>query len=45
MLHWVKEFQKFDLYSKLPEKPDVEALIPYYKGLIAKYFPQEKLRW
>jgi len=45
MLHWVKEFQKFDLYSKLPEKPDVEALIPYYKGLIAKYFPIEKIRW
>jgi len=45
MLHWVKEFQKFDLYSKLPEKPDLEVLIPYYKGLIAKYFTSEKIRW
>lgn len=44
MLKWVKEFQKHDLYSKLPEKPDVEKLTPYYKGLIAKYFPQT-LRW
>jgi len=44
MLKWVKEFQKFDLYSKLPEKPDVQALTPYYKGLIAKYFPNE-VRW
>jgi len=44
MLKWVKEFQKFDLYSKLPEKPDPEKLIPYYKKTIAKYFP-EKLKW
>jgi len=39
MLFWVKEFQKFDLYSKLPVKPDEKVLLPYYKGLIAKYFP------
>jgi inositol oxygenase len=38
-LFWVKEFQKHDLYSKQPEKPNVEKLIPYYKGLINKYFP------
>jgi len=44
MLKWVKLFQKFDLYSKLPEKPDLATLVPYYKSLIAKYFP-EKLRW
>lgn len=44
MLKWVKLFQKFDLYSKLPEKPNVDELIPYYQRLIAKYFP-EKLRW
>jgi len=44
MLKWVKEFQRFDLYSKLPEKPNLEEIIPYYKRLIAKYFP-EKLRW
>jgi len=44
MLVWVKEFQKFDLYSKLPEKPDVEKLIPFYQKLIAKYFPKT-LKW
>jgi len=38
-LKWVKEFQKYDLYSKLPEKPDLEKVLPYYKGLITKYFP------
>eukprot|EP01114_Cavostelium_apophysatum_P003817 TRINITY_DN1394_c0_g1_i2.p1 TRINITY_DN1394_c0_g1~~TRINITY_DN1394_c0_g1_i2.p1 ORF type:complete len:255 (-),score=38.18 TRINITY_DN1394_c0_g1_i2:117-881(-) len=44
MLRWVKLFQKFDLYSKLPDKPDVATLIPYYQGLIKKYFP-ETVRW
>jgi len=43
-LKWVKEFQKHDLYSKLPEKPDLDKLLPYYKGLIAKYFPPV-LKW
>jgi len=38
-LFWVKEFQKHDLYSKMPEKPNVDALLPYYKALIDKYFP------
>jgi len=44
MMKWVREFQKFDLYSKLPEKPDVEQLTPYYKSLVEKYFPPT-LRW
>jgi len=44
MLSWVKLFQKFDLYSKLPERPNMAEAVPYYKGLIAKYFP-DKLRW
>jgi len=43
-LHWVKIFQKHDLYSKLPEKPNQEKLLPYYKGLIEKYFPVV-LKW
>jgi hypothetical protein len=30
-LKWLKEFQKFDLYSKLPQKPNVDELLPYYK--------------
>jgi inositol oxygenase len=43
-VQWLKKFQSFDLYSKLPDKPDVDKLMPYYKGLMDKYFPQE-LRW
>jgi len=44
-LFWVKEFQKHDLYSKLPEKPDLDKLLPYYKTLIDKYFPKKVLHW
>ncbi|XP_067132480.1 inositol oxygenase-like [Centruroides vittatus] len=39
MLKWVQEFNKFDLYSKSQEIPDVEALTPYYQSLIDKYIP------
>lgn len=39
MLPWVREFNKFDLYSKSPDIPDVPALIPYYQSLIDKYVP------
>jgi inositol oxygenase len=38
-LKWVLEFNKFDLYSKADERPDVEALKPYYQGLIDKFLP------
>ncbi|KAJ8249825.1 hypothetical protein COCON_G00230410 [Conger conger] len=44
MLPWVKEFNKFDLYTKNPELPDVEKLKPYYQALIDKYCPG-KLHW
>jgi inositol oxygenase len=45
MLKWVKEFQKFDLYSKDDgNKLDVESLKTYYQGLINKYFPRV-LNW
>uniref|UniRef100_M3XSG0 Inositol oxygenase n=1 Tax=Mustela putorius furo TaxID=9669 RepID=M3XSG0_MUSPF len=39
MLPWVQEFNKFDLYTKSPELPDVNTLRPYYQGLIDKYCP------
>jgi len=39
LIKWLKEFQKFDLYSKLPDKPNMEELLPYYQKLINKYFP------
>lgn len=44
MLKWVKAFQVHDLYSKLPEEVKVEEALPYYEGLIKKYFP-EVLNW
>ena len=42
---WVKEFNKFDLYSKGDAVPDVEALKPYYATLLKKYNLDGKLRW
>lgn len=44
MLDWVKKFNECDLYSKSHEPPKVEELAPYYKKLIAKYFPPV-LKW
>ncbi|XP_053175111.1 inositol oxygenase isoform X1 [Scomber japonicus] len=39
MLPWVQEFNKFDLYTKSPNLPNVEELKPYYQSLIDKYCP------
>ncbi|XP_072241863.1 inositol oxygenase isoform X2 [Leuresthes tenuis] len=39
MLPWVKEFNKYDLYTKTPNLPDVNELKPYYQSLIDKYCP------
>lgn len=44
MFRWVKAFNPYDLYSKAPVAPDVEALRPYYEELFRKYLPA-KLRW
>ncbi|XP_064598022.1 inositol oxygenase-like [Liolophura sinensis] len=44
MLSWVLEFNKFDLYTKSPNIPDLDELTPYYQGLIDKYLPG-KLRF
>ncbi|XP_049833409.1 inositol oxygenase-like [Schistocerca gregaria] len=38
-LKWVREFNKYDLYTKSDETPDIEALKPYYQSLIDKYLP------
>lgn len=39
MMDWVRRFNPFDLYSKGHDRPDVEALAPYYRDLIAEFFP------
>ncbi|WP_308991325.1 inositol oxygenase family protein [Mariniflexile litorale] len=44
MFEWVRKFNPYDLYTKAPVKPDVKALLPYYKALVSKYLP-EKLRF
>ena len=41
MFKWVREFQKYDLYSKSPVRPDLKELRPYYEQLIAEYFPTQ----
>lgn len=37
-------FSQYDLYTKCTEVPDIEALWPYYEGLIDKYIPGQ-LEW
>lgn len=44
MLPAVQAFNPYDLYSKADERPDVEALTPYYRELVAEFFPAP-LRW
>jgi inositol oxygenase len=44
MMDWVRKFNPYDLYSKGHERPDLEALKPYYLDLIAEYFPPQ-LAW
>ncbi|MXO04841.1 inositol oxygenase family protein [Flavobacterium sp. HBTb2-11-1] len=44
MFDWVRKFNPYDLYTKAPVKPDLQALLPYYKELVAKYLP-EKLKF
>ena len=41
---WVREFNQYDLYTKSEVPPDVEALTPFYQGLVEKYFP-DPLWW
>ena len=44
MFEWVREFNRYDLYTKRDEPADVPALEAYYRELIAGYFP-ETVRW
>jgi inositol oxygenase len=41
MLDWVRDFNRYDLYTKRDERMDVEQLRPYYQSLIDKFFPTE----
>lgn len=44
MFAWVRAFNPYDLYSKSPVPPDLDALRPYYRDLIDEFFP-EPLAW
>jgi inositol oxygenase len=44
LMSWVRTFNPYDLYSKGHARPDVNALTPYYRDLIAEFFPPT-LRW
>ena len=44
MFGWVRAFNAYDLYTKSEERVDVEALRPYYEGLIDEFLPG-KLSW
>ena len=39
LMQWVRAFNPYDLYSKGHARPDVSALTPYYRELIAEFFP------
>jgi inositol oxygenase len=39
MMEWVQKFNAYDLYSKGRERPNMQALVPYYEDLVAEYFP------
>jgi len=45
MLFWVKEFNRFDLYSKGDKVPDIASVKPYYETLLEKYGIAGKLHW
>lgn len=44
MLKYVKLLNSYDLYTKVDEKINSNNLLPFYKKLISKYFP-EPLWW
>ena len=44
MFKWVRAFNRFDLYSKADDKPNLDVLRPYYDELVDEFFP-EPLAW
>jgi inositol oxygenase len=39
LFRWVRKFNRYDLYTKSAERPDVETLRPYYEDLVAEFLP------
>jgi inositol oxygenase len=44
LLAVVREFNPYDLYSKSPERPDLDRLRAYYEDLVASFLP-DTLQW
>ena len=44
-LKWLQEFNRFDLYSKADDLPEIEEVMPYYKGLLMKYGLDGVFKW
>ena len=40
MFEWVRAFNPYDLYSKSAVPPDRKTLEPYYRELVAEFFPE-----
>ena len=41
MFEWVRKFNQFDLYSKGRERPNMAEILPYYRDLVAEFFPAQ----
>lgn len=44
VINKVRDFNTFDLYTKMDKRPDIDLLWSYYQSLIDKYCPG-KLKW
>jgi len=41
MFRWVRKFNRYDLYTKSEQRPDLDAVLPYYQHLVAQFFPDQ----
>ncbi|RXK50827.1 inositol oxygenase family protein [Aquirufa rosea] len=44
-LEWIKDFNKYDLYTKSPKVPDYQELKPYYEPIVEKYLGKGPIYW
>lgn len=44
MFVWVRRFNEYDLYTKSEVAPDVPALLPWYRELVSRFFP-DSISW
>ena len=39
LMKWVRAFNRYDLYSKAEERPNLDELRPFYEDLTQEFFP------